>query len=286
MRAAALVATATVVTAVATGRAACAHRAVLARHRAGGLPHGSPAPHWFGLLVSVVGIEADADRVWPLARAGVTLTALILVVVAPLLALGALVTLGAGTVAQPMVARRRRERAVESDLPVVVDTMVAALASGASLAQAVAAGASLDGPAGGELALVSARHRRGVALQASLDEWASDRAHSGASLLADALALAGTSGASQTRALEQVGGTLRERAALGREVRALGAQARLSAAVLVLVPFAFAAVVALVDDRIGRFLLATPLGWACIGGGLALDGAGAWWMHRLVDRLR
>jgi tight adherence protein B len=257
----------------------------MARHRVGEKPRPPGVPPWFAVLVSALGVEVDAQRVWPIARVAAAVTVLGLVVVAPLLALVALMAGVVGRVVQPVVARHRRDAAIEADLPTVIDAMVASLASGASLVQAVAAGAALDGPAGSDLAVVVARQRRGVALQASLDQWAGNRLRPGASLLADALALAGASGASQARALEQVGATLRERAALGREVRALGAQARLSAVVLVVVPLGFATVVALVDDRIGRFLLATPLGWACIGGGLALDAVGAAWMHRLVDRL-
>lgn len=285
MRAAALVGTSTVLAALAASRAAHAHRAVMARHRVGEKPRPPGVPPWFAALVSALGVEVDAQRVWPIARVAAAVTVLGLVVVAPLLALVALMAGVVGRVVQPVVARHRRDAAIEADLPTVIDAMVASLASGASLVQAVAAGAALDGPAGSDLAVVVARQRRGVALQASLDQWAGNRLRPGASLLADALALAGASGASQARALEQVGATLRERAALGREVRALGAQARLSAVVLVVVPLGFATVVALVDDRIGRFLLATPLGWACIGGGLALDAVGAAWMHRLVDRL-
>jgi tight adherence protein B len=115
-----------------------------------------------------------------------------------------------------------------------------------------------------------------------LDEWAARRPDTGVGLLADALALAGATGGSQVGALRSVGDTLREREALHREVGAMAAQAQLSASVLVVAPVAFAIVVSLLDRRIAAFLLASPLGWACLAVGAALDGAGAWWMRRLV----
>lgn len=115
-----------------------------------------------------------------------------------------------------------------------------------------------------------------------MDRWAVERPGTGVGLVADALALAGHSGGSQADALLGVAGTLRERQALGREVRALGSQARASAAVLVVTPIGFAAVVALVDPRIRHVLLATPLGWACLATGLLLDAMGAAWMRRLL----
>jgi Flp pilus assembly protein TadB len=37
------------------------------------------------------------------------------------------------------------------------------------------------------------------------------------------------------------------------------------------------------DGAAGRFLLHSPAGWACIGGGLGLDALGAWWMARLTQ---
>jgi tight adherence protein B len=79
-----------------------------------------------------------------------------------------------------------------------------------------------------------------------------------------------------------VAATLRERRAVEREATALATQARSSALVIVLAPLAFAALSSLGDPRAGAFLVGTPTGLACLTAGLALDGLGAWWMHRIV----
>jgi Flp pilus assembly protein TadB len=66
------------------------------------------------------------------------------------------------------------------------------------------------------------------------------------------------------------------------EVRALATQARASAGVLAIAPVAFAGLVATVEPRAVAFLVASPLGVACLLLGLGLEGAGAAWMAHIT----
>ena len=93
-------------------------------------------------------------------------------------------------------------------------------------------------------------------------------------------------GGTQARCLDAAAASLRERASLEREVRALTSQARASAGVMVLAPLGFALFSCATNPRVAQVLIATPLGWACVVGGLVLDGAGAGWMVRLARRVR
>ncbi len=83
-------------------------------------------------------------------------------------------------------------------------------------------------------------------------------------------------------ALDRAADTIRERDAIRSERIAHAAQARLSAQILSFLPLAFTGWTTMTDDRVARFLLATPLGAACLATGIALDLAGWRWMHRLV----
>ena len=56
--------------------------------------------------------------------------------------------------------------------------------------------------------------------------------------------------------------------------------------ILVIAPLVFAALTAAFDDRIFDVLVGRPVGWACLGLGLGLDGIGALWMARLIGRHR
>jgi Flp pilus assembly protein TadB len=83
-------------------------------------------------------------------------------------------------------------------------------------------------------------------------------------------------------ALDRAADTIRERDAIRSERIAHAAQARLSAQILSFLPLAFTGWTTMTDDRVARFLLATPLGAACLATGIALDLAGWRWMHKLV----
>lgn len=89
-------------------------------------------------------------------------------------------------------------------------------------------------------------------------------------------------GGSGAAALDRAADTIRERDAIRGERIAHAAQARLSAQILSFLPLAFTGWTTVTDDRVARFLLATPLGAACLATGIALDLAGWRWMHRLV----
>jgi tight adherence protein B len=133
-------------------------------------------------------------------------------------------------------------------------------------------------PQGVALAHAVGRLRRGDELERALGAGAPLPA-----LAVAGLGLAARQGGSRAWALDQVAATLHERAALDRELRALSSQARYSAAVVALAPLGFAGLSALVDPRVLAFL-ASPAGVVCVLVGAGLDGAGAWWMARIVRR--
>ncbi|QXC60095.1 hypothetical protein KSP35_17275 [Aquihabitans sp. G128] len=247
---------------------------------AAGAPPG--APPWFRAAMAAGDAADHTDRAWPIVRlAGIGAIVLVGLVAPLLVASAALVGVAALRVA-PVAGRRAAARDYDVGLAAAVEAISAALRSGASVPQAVSAAGGGSSPAAADLAAVSRRHQRGERLQPLLDEWAAARAGTGAGLVADALALAAGAGGSRWRALAGVRASLAERAALQREVRALGSQARASAAVLVLAPLGFGVAAAAADPRLAAFLFATPGGWACLGGGLVLDAVGATWMaHQL-----
>lgn len=80
--------------------------------------------------------------------------------------------------------------------------------------------------------------------------------------------------------------SLRERIALEREVRALSAQARASAMVMIVAPIGFAFLGASADSRVASLLLTRPLGWACVSVGIGLNAIGGWWMSRMIAGMK
>jgi tight adherence protein B len=181
------------------------------------------------------------------------------------------------------VLRASRNRAIDRGLPAWLDAAARAARSGASLRHALVDGASIvhGAPIGAYLAAFAAQLERGAPLGAALDELSTREATPARHLVLRALRLASAIGGPSTPVLDSVASTLHERAALAREVRALSTQARASAAVMVAAPVVFAAGAVSADPRVGQFFR-SPLGLACVALGLALDGAGAFWMARVV----
>ena len=260
--------------------ASAAGRRAVAQSRLSGSPAGGAAPAWFGSALRWADAPVAGEDVWPSARLLALGGGSVFVLAAPWLAVLGVAAGGAAALAWPAVARRRQAARFHEQLPASLDEVMASLRAGSSLIQALEAAARRPGPVGQDVARLLTHYSEGVTLQDALDSWAARQP--AAVLLADALALAGATGASQVRALAGVSAGLRERQALAREVRALGAQARLSAVVMVVTPVAFAAIVGLVDPRIRLFLVGTLSGWVCLALGALLDLIGAWWMHRLV----
>jgi tight adherence protein B len=178
---------------------------------------------------------------------------------------------------------RRQDHGRHRQMPDALERMAAALRTGSSLAQALAAaGRTTPPPLGPELSWLADRAGRGRPLPEVLEKWTDARGDTTTRLAATALVLATRVGASPARAIDGVAATLRERASLEAERRAQATQARASAAVLSIAPLGFGALLVLTNDAVARFLFTTPLGWACLLAGLGLDAVGAAWMNRLT----
>jgi tight adherence protein B len=279
-----------VLLALAVARARRSDRATAASRRLRGpvVPLAA-VPSWFTAALARLDLQVDPVEAWRLASIATGAVAVVAVGSHPaaILAAGPMAAVLLVVVVLAVAVGRRHRRAVQPgvDAGAVVELLVAPLGSGATLGQAVARAAASAGPAD-PVGLALGDLRRAVddgsAVQDAFDRWARAEEDGGLRLVADALAVAGVTGGSRVGALLGVGETLRERDALAREIRALGSQARTSAAVLAATPLAFTAAVALADRRVASFLLGTPPGWGCLVLGVAAEAVGWWWMQRLL----
>ena len=174
---------------------------------------------------------------------------------------------------------------VDAALPETLESMARSLRSGTSLRLAIAeAGASAPEPLADGLDEIARSVARGRPLNAAIDRWRDATPGDGVPLTAAALGLSAELGGAAARSLDGVAGTLRDRNAVRREVRALSAQARASAVVIGSAPVAFLLVVAAADPGAIGFLVGSPIGLVCLASGLGLDALGAWWMRGIVRR--
>lgn len=246
--------------------------------RLGGRP-----PRWLAPALADAGVDLEPAVAWSLwwIAGGLSL-AVVLVVGGPL---PAALVVGAVALGPVLALRARRGRGaarLEAALPAALEAMARSLRSGASVRQAVGeAAAATPEPLAGELRLVSAQAARGAPLVAALEELARRQPRPGVRLAVAALCLGIETGGAQARAVDGVAATLRDRLAVAAEVRALSAQARLSAVIIGIAPLGFGAFAAATDPRTSTFLFHTVPGLLLLTLGLALDGLGWLWMRRL-----
>jgi tight adherence protein B len=226
-------------------------------------------------------LRAAAARGWPIV-ALVAAVAASIGLRAPVLAALGLAAPIAGPRAARALADRRARASRAAQLPDALDAIASALRAGRSLHQAIGDAATLRPPVGPELAAVARRAGHGEALALALRRWGSGAsADPDTAAAATALAAAHEIGGPIAAIAAGAAADMRERAEQRAELRALAAQARASAFVLVVAPVAVTSVLSVADPRIGDFLLRTAPGGACLVAGLVLDAAGAAWMARI-----
>ena len=133
-----------------------------------------------------------------------------------------------------------------------------------------------------ELAGVVAAHRLGGSVPDSLRSAAAEPGAGDLALVAAAWQVAHRSGAGLAEALSGVSVALRERQSLRRLVGSELSSARATARLMVALPV----LTLLMGSGIGGdpvgFLIGSPGGWACLGGGLALGLAGLAWIEAIA----
>lgn len=192
----------------------------------------------------------------------------------------------AGTVA-PVMARRRRAAAnrarLQEQMLDLVTSLASAMRTGRSLEQSLAiAGAELERPLGPTVTSMVDRVALGTRLEDALTEWSDDLGSADARLVVGVLRLHRRAGGSLSGPLDELITTLRARRAGARELRSLTAQARLSAAILGLLPIGFFLFLSVISRRDIEQAIATPAGAGAIGVGLSLQGAAFVWIRSLL----
>ena len=178
---------------------------------------------------------------------------------------------------------RRRREATEEQLAEAIAAMGAALRSGMSLMQAIRFAAEEGSPPVSlALARVAEHEAVGVPLDEALRDWARTDGGADVRLAAGILMLYHRVGGEVPSVLDHAVRALRQRHAAERELRSLTAQARLSGAVLGLLPVGFFLFLAFVARADVEAALHTPAGVIAITLGLALDGAAFLWIRKLL----
>lgn len=180
-----------------------------------------------------------------------------------------------------LIARRRAS--FGEQLPNVLQLVAGSLQSGFSLSQA------LDGvvredqqPIGGEFARALAEARLGTDIEDALDSVADRMASQDLRWSVIAIRIQREVGGNLAEVLRNTAGTMRERAQLRGHVKALTAEGRLSAYILVALPVAIGGWLFYSSPSYMSLLYTTGLGVAMLLGAAVMVVVGALWMRVLV----
>ncbi|MFC0004183.1 type II secretion system F family protein [Micromonospora siamensis] len=189
-----------------------------------------------------------------------------------------------GTLLYRRLREDRRRRSFADQLPDALHLVVGSLRSGFSLAQSIdgVVRDSAPGPLTVELGRAMAEVRLGSDLDDALDRAAARVGNDDLAWVVMAVRIQRDTGGNLAEVLETTVETLRERDRLRRHVRALSAEGRLSAYILVALPIVLAGWMLLVRREYLSPLWTTPAGLVMLVGAAVLMLVGAFWMSRWV----
>ena len=228
-----------------------------------------------------------APSEWVLLQAGVSFfLVLLLIMLGRNIAAALLVGLLVGPLVMTMFLRirgSRRQAAFEAMLPDSLQMVAGSLSAGYSLAQA------LDGivregsePMASEIGRALAESRLGVPVESTLETVATRMGSKDFGWVVMAIRVQREVGGNLAGVLTQVSATMRERAMLRRHVKALSAEGRLSAYILLALPPLLAVYMLAVRREYIEPLYTTGIGMAMIAGAGVLMVIGTLMMNKIV----
>jgi tight adherence protein B len=177
----------------------------------------------------------------------------------------------------------RRKRAFGDQLDSTLQMMASSLRAGYSLLQAVQAmGSEADSPTKEEFSRVLNETRIGRPLNDSLIEVAHRMGSEDFNWVAQAIAINRDVGGNLADVLDGVAHTIRDRNQLHRQVSALAAEGKLSAVILMALPFGVSAFLTITNPGYLGRLFTTTIGWAIVVAAVIMLTIGGIWLRSTV----
>jgi tight adherence protein B len=177
----------------------------------------------------------------------------------------------------------RRQRAFADQLEDSLQLMSSGLRAGHSLLQ------SLDGvsqempqPTSEEFARIINETRVGRDMGQAFDETAARTASEDFAWVANAIAINRQVGGNLAEVLDTVGGTIRERGQIRRQVKALSAEGKLSAIVLMALPFGVAGFLVVANPGYLAKFTESPVGYGLLALAAVLLLVGGLWLRKVT----
>jgi tight adherence protein B len=194
-------------------------------------------------------------------------------------------------IASPIVAKvllsvkeGRRRKAFANQLDDTLQLLAGGLRAGHSLLRAIdAVSREAESPTSEEFARVVNQTRLGRDLNDAIDETAVRMGSDDFSWVAQAIGIHREVGGDLSTVLDEVGHTIRERNQIRRQVASLSAEGKMSAYVLLALPFVVLGVLTLTSPAYVSKFTEGPIGFLMIGAAAVMLTIGSLWMRKVVS---
>ncbi|MET3933123.1 type II secretion system F family protein [Arthrobacter sp. OAP107] len=221
----------------------------------------------------------------------------LLVVVASVLAAGVGLVIGGAffsivlALTAPFAARfglrllaSRRRKQFADQLDDTLQLLAGGLRAGHSLLRAIdAVSGESESPTSEEFTRIINETRLGRDLGEALEDTATRTQSEDFSWVAQAMAIHREVGGNLADVLDQVGHTIRERNQIRRQVKALSAEGKISAIVLMVLPFGLGGILLVISPGYMNPFVETPIGLVLMGVSAVLLTLGALWLRKVVS---
>ncbi|MHA7261625.1 type II secretion system F family protein [Arthrobacter sp. TMN-37] len=189
-------------------------------------------------------------------------------------------------IGQLIVVRATSMRRIKFDqqLGDTLQLLTGSLRAGHSILRAIdAAAAESAAPTSEEMRRVISETSLGRDLLSSLNDTAA-RMHSDDFVwVSQAIQINREVGGNLAEVLDQVNETIRERGEIKGQIKALAAEGKFSAYILITMPFAIVAMLMLLSPGYMAPMFSHPLGWVLIAVSAVLMTIGSLWMRKIID---
>lgn len=177
----------------------------------------------------------------------------------------------------------RRRKAFDGQVPDTLQMFSGGLRAGHSLLRAIdAAAQENDGPMAAELTRIVNETRIGRDLGESMADVSRRTASEDFYWIAQAIEIHREVGGDLAEVLDHVGETIRDRNQVKGQVRALSAEGRISALVLMALPILMFIGLVLFNPTYSRVFTTTFIGFAMLGAAIILLSVGGLWLSRII----
>ena len=178
----------------------------------------------------------------------------------------------------------KRRATFDSQLGDTLQLLSGGLRAGHSILRAVdAAATESQRPTSEEMRRVITETSLGRDLLAALNDTAERMKNEDFVWISQAIQINREVGGNLADVLDQVNETIRERSEIKGHIKALAAEGKFSAYILIAMPFGIVAMLLSVSPNYMNSMFTHPLGWAMIGVSFVLMTIGALWMRKIID---